>query len=120
MIKDTEKMTIDELKNFSLQYEAVYYHPKFNKAARFALGSAIKLMEEILSNRIDNGFAIIRPPGHHASHDDPNGICTFNNAAITAKVAIEKFNLKRVLIVDWDGNLDLSSFLSQIKWLLGF
>lgn len=98
-------MTFDELKTLSLQYEALYFHPKINRAARFSLGSSITLMEEILSGRVDNGFAIIRPPGHHSCYEEPNGICLFNNAAITAKIALEQHNVKRILIVDWDGNI---------------
>ena len=80
----------------------MYWHKDTDKAARWALGSSIELMESILSNRVQNGFAIIRPPGHHAMHDEPNGYCYFNNAAVAAKLAIKKHGLKRVLIVDWD------------------
>ncbi len=68
----------------------------------WALGSAIEILDNILLNRIKNGFAIIRPPGHHAMHDEPDGVCYFNNAAICAKIAVNKYKLKRVLIVDWD------------------
>ena len=60
------------------------------------------MLDNILTYKIQNGFAIIRPPGHHAMHDEPNGYCYFYNAAICAKVAIDKYKLKRVLIVDWD------------------
>lgn len=105
LVKRTENMSFHELKQLSLTYEALYFHPKINRAARFALGSSIRLMEEILSGRVDNGFAIIRPPGHHACHDEPNGICVFNNAAVTAKLALERHKLKRILIVDWDGKV---------------
>ncbi len=35
-------------------------------------------------------------------HDEPNGYCYFNNAAVVARLAIEKYKLERVLIVDWD------------------
>jgi histone deacetylase 6 len=67
----------------------------------WALGSAIEILDNILLNKIKNGFAIIRPPGHHAMHDEPDGVCYFNNAAICAKIAVNKYKLKRVLIVDW-------------------
>jgi histone deacetylase 6 len=50
------------------------------------------------SNRFQNR----RPPGHHAMHDEPNGYCYFNNAAVVAKTAIQNYGLKRILIVDWD------------------
>jgi len=42
-----------------------------------------------------NGFALVRPPGHHAMVNDMNGFCLFNNVVITAKTAIEKYNLER-------------------------
>lgn len=60
------------------------------------------MLDSIMTNKVDNGFAIVRPPGHHALHDEPNGYCFFNNAATCAKIALDKYNLKRVLIVDWD------------------
>ena len=68
----------------------------------WALGSALEMLDSILTNKVQNGFAIIRPPGHHASHDEPNGGCYFNNAAICAKFSVDKYKLKRFLIVDWD------------------
>ena len=46
-----------------------------------------------------------RPPGHHAMKDEPNGYCYYNNAAVVARKAIAKYNLKRILIVDWDVNI---------------
>ena len=51
--------------------------------------------------RNSNGFAAIRPPGHHAAPNEGCGFCIFNNVAICAKKA-RKLGLKRVLIVDWD------------------
>ncbi len=42
-----------------------------------------------------NGFALVRPPGHHAMKNEINGYCLFNNVVITAKTAIEKYNLQR-------------------------
>lgn len=102
-MRDSENMSVEELKYLSTQYDSMFFHQNSNKAARFALGSSIELMDNIMTGKVENGFAIIRPPGHHAMQDEPNGYCYFNNAAIVAKTAIEKYNLKRVLIVDWDG-----------------
>jgi acetoin utilization deacetylase AcuC-like enzyme len=102
-MNDCDNMSIEELKHLSTEYDSMYFHQKANKAARFALGSSIDLMDSILTGQVDNGFAIIRPPGHHAMHDEPNGYCYFNNAAVLAKLALEKYNMKRVVIIDWDG-----------------
>ena len=47
-------------------------------------------------------MAIIRPPGHHAMYNTYCGYCYLNNVAIAAKMALEKYGLERILIVDWD------------------
>ncbi len=47
-------------------------------------------------------FAFVRPPGHHAEPGRGMGFCLFNNVAIAAKYAKEKYGLTRILIVDWD------------------
>ncbi|VDP52550.1 unnamed protein product [Heligmosomoides polygyrus] len=49
-----------------------------------------------------NAFAVIRPPGHHAGISEPSGFCIFNNVAVAAQYAIDKYHLRRILIVDWD------------------
>jgi acetoin utilization deacetylase AcuC-like enzyme len=52
---------------------------------------------------MQKGYCIIRPPGHHAYHNEASGFCFFNNAALAAKIALdEPFGLKRVCIFDWD------------------
>ncbi|EAN30629.1 Histone deacetylase domain protein [Theileria parva strain Muguga] len=52
--------------------------------------------------RIRKGFALVRPPGHHATPDKMMGFCIYNNVAIAARYLQHKFGLKRVAIVDWD------------------
>jgi len=56
----------------------------------------------VISGELDNAFALVRPPGHHAERDRAMGFCLFNNVAIGARYAQKFHNLKRVLIVDWD------------------
>jgi histone deacetylase 6 len=82
----------------------VFYNENSAQAAFCAAGSTIDIVERVLKG-IDgakNGFAIIRPPGHHAYRDRASGFCIFNNAAVAAKAAICRMNAKRVMIVDWD------------------
>ncbi|OQV19896.1 Histone deacetylase 6 [Hypsibius exemplaris] len=67
-----------------------------------AAGSLLNVVDTVLDNKALNGFALIRPPGHHAHHDYPAGFCFANNVAIAAKHAVVNRGLKRVLIVDWD------------------
>ena len=71
-------------------------------AALFAAGSLIELVGQVLRGELDNGFALIRPPGHHAEADKAMGFCLFNNIAIAASWALEMQSLSRIMIVDWD------------------
>jgi acetoin utilization deacetylase AcuC-like enzyme len=76
--------------------------PASFEVALAAVGGALALVEAIAAGRADNGFAAIRPPGHHAERDRAMGFCLFNNVAIAARYAQKEHGLERVLIVDWD------------------
>lgn len=67
-----------------------------------ASGSVTKLVSEICKNQIHNGFAVVRPPGHHAMMSEYCGYCFFNNVAIAAKYALGNHLVKKILIVDFD------------------
>ncbi|CAN1270359.1 Histone deacetylase 15 [Linum perenne] len=71
------------------------------RAARLAAGLCADLASAIFSGRAKNGFALIRPPGHHAGVTQAMGFCLHNNAAVAA-LAAQVAGAKRVLIVDWD------------------
>jgi acetoin utilization deacetylase AcuC-like enzyme len=71
-------------------------------AARLAAGGAIAMADAILAGEIDNGFAALRPPGHHAEFDRAMGFCLFNNVAVVARHLVHVRGLSRVLVVDWD------------------
>ncbi|KAL5726033.1 histone deacetylase [Ranunculus cassubicifolius] len=70
-------------------------------AARLAAGLCADLSSAILDGRAKNGFALVRPPGHHAGVKEVMGFCLHNNAAVAA-LAAQRANAKKVLIVDWD------------------
>ncbi len=81
--------------------------------AMLAAGSAIVLADAVASGKVRNGFALLRPPGHHALAGSAMGFCLFNNIAIAARFLRDKYQMKRVAIVDWDvhhGNGTQDSF----------
>ncbi|KAM7479731.1 hypothetical protein LguiA_027944 [Lonicera macranthoides] len=71
------------------------------RAARLAAGLCADLASEIFSGHVKNGFALVRPPGHHAGIKQAMGFCLHNNAAVAASAALVA-GAKKVLIVDWD------------------
>lgn len=70
-------------------------------AALVSAGLGLELVEQVLDGKIQNGFALVRPPGHHAVHATSMGFCVFNNIAIAARHALAR-GVKRILIIDWD------------------
>ncbi|MEJ2177736.1 MAG: histone deacetylase, partial [Gammaproteobacteria bacterium] len=67
-----------------------------------ASGSLLALVDEVMAERSDNGFAAVRPPGHHAEYDMAMGFCLFNSVAIATRYLQRHYGLERVLILDWD------------------
>jgi acetoin utilization deacetylase AcuC-like enzyme len=76
--------------------------------ARLAAGGLLQGVDALLQTpnsefpTPNSVFAFVRPPGHHAEPDRGMGFCLFNNVAIAAAYAKERYGLKRILIVDWD------------------
>jgi acetoin utilization deacetylase AcuC-like enzyme len=73
-----------------------------------------------MQGKFSNGFALVRPPGHHAERERAMGFCFFNNVAIGARYAIQNFSLQKILIVDWDvhhGNGTQNSFYEDPRVL---
>lgn len=70
--------------------------------ARLAIGGLFNAIDEVVLGKLDNAFALIRPPGHHARRSGSAGFCIFNNIALGAMHAIKRHGFKRILIVDWD------------------
>jgi len=94
--------------------------PKSYEAALYAAGGLMVAVEAVMKGEVDNAFALVRPPGHHAIHDRAMGFCIFNNMAIAAKFALSKFSLNRVLIADFDvhhGNGTQDAFYADPKVL---
>jgi len=76
--------------------------PGTHDAMLLAAGGLLAAVEAVLDGRVDNAFALLRPPGHHAEPDIPMGFCLFNNTAMAARWAQRARGLERVAIVDWD------------------
>jgi acetoin utilization deacetylase AcuC-like enzyme len=71
-------------------------------AARRAAGGLLLAVDAVCTGRVENAFAVVRPPGHHATPSKGMGFCLFNNVALAARHAQTNHGLERVLIVDWD------------------
>uniref|UniRef100_A0A8C9SUC6 Histone deacetylase n=1 Tax=Scleropages formosus TaxID=113540 RepID=A0A8C9SUC6_SCLFO len=87
-----------------------------SSAARLAVGSVLELVFKVASGELRNGFAVVRPPGHHAEESSPMGFCYFNTVAIAAKLLQQRLNVGKILIVDWDvhhGNGTQQAFYSD-------
>ncbi len=69
--------------------------------AVLAVGGAICAVDAVMAD-VNNAFALVRPPGHHAVRNRAMGFCIFNNVACAAKYALKSHDLERILIVDWD------------------
>lgn len=75
--------------------------PGSHLAALRAAGAAVGLVDALLTGEAQNGFALVRPPGHHAESGYAMGFCLFNNVAVAAEHARAR-GVERVAIVDWD------------------
>ncbi|XP_067170028.1 histone deacetylase 7 isoform X3 [Apteryx mantelli] len=73
-----------------------------SNAARWAAGSVTELAFKVATRELKNGFAVVRPPGHHADPSTAMGFCFFNSVAIAARQLQQKGKLSKILIVDWD------------------
>jgi acetoin utilization deacetylase AcuC-like enzyme len=72
-------------------------------AALFACGGAITAVDAVMDGKARNAFVAVRPPGHHATAEHAMGFCLFNNVAVAARYAQNKYpEIERVAIIDWD------------------
>ena len=89
-------------------------------AALMAAGAVIEGVGRLVRGEIDNGFCLVRPPGHHAEYERAMGFCLYNNIAVAARWALDRRLVDRILIVDWDvhhGNGTQHSFAAIDKVL---
>jgi acetoin utilization deacetylase AcuC-like enzyme len=72
------------------------------ECACLAAGGCLQMADAIMSGAIDRGFALVRPPGHHAEPGRAMGFCVLNNVAITAAWLRREYGLRRILVFDFD------------------
>ncbi|XP_066883406.1 histone deacetylase 4 isoform X6 [Kogia breviceps] len=85
-------------------------------AARLAVGCVLELVFKVATGELKNGFAVVRPPGHHAEESTPMGFCYFNSVAVAAKLLQQRLSVSKTLVVDWDvhhGNGTQQAFYSD-------
>lgn len=88
--------------------------------AQLSAGGTMALLDAVVSRKVRNGYALVRPPGHHAEADQGMGFCLFGNVAIAIHHGRHAHGLGRVATVDWDvhhGNGTQSAFYSDPQTL---
>ncbi len=78
-----------------------FVSPESFQVAMLAVSAWLDAVDLTLKNHTPS-FALVRPPGHHALHNTGMGFCLFGNAAIAAHYALEKPEIQKVAILDWD------------------
>jgi acetoin utilization deacetylase AcuC-like enzyme len=78
--------------------------PRSYAAALRSAGAGLTGLERIFAGESDNAFCLARPPGHHATPTRGMGFCLFNNNAVAARFAMERFGVERIFILDWDAH----------------
>jgi acetoin utilization deacetylase AcuC-like enzyme len=97
------------IKNYSEQGggilgDSTYLNKRSYKCILMAIGGAIEAANKVIRDEFAYSFALIRPPGHHASQEHYGGYCLCNNAAILARYLQDKKDKEKIMIVDWDGH----------------
>jgi acetoin utilization deacetylase AcuC-like enzyme len=84
--------------------ESSYASPDLLRSALHALGGAIESARLVAEGNTRHSFALVRPPGHHASTSTSMGLCYFNNIAIAARTAMTLEDVNRISILDIDNH----------------
>jgi len=84
-----------------IDYAPTYVTPESFECALEAAGGTLRVLQAVLQEQTDRGFALVRPPGHHATATRAMGFCLLNNIAIAAREA-QASGHQRIMIVDFD------------------
>ena len=102
ILRRTSSYSNERLDREAEQYKSIYFTQDSTEMAKIAASSLCRLVNDVVHDKYDNGFAVIRPPGHHAEKGYAGGYSLINNVAVAASYAIERLHLHKVLIIDWD------------------
>lgn len=83
--------------------DTTYVTPATLLTVKNAVSLVCQMIDDLVSKKTNHGFAIVRPPGHHACHNKSGGFCIVNNVAVAAEYAI-KLGCNRVFIFDFDAH----------------
>ncbi len=72
--------------------------------AALSAGACLTAVDAVVSGELDNAYALVRPPGHHALAEHGMGGCFFGNAALAAMHAQAVHGIERVAVIDWDAH----------------
>jgi len=76
--------------------------PGSKEATKDAVGSILTAIDGVMKKDFRNAFCAVRPPGHHAEKQKAMGFCVYNNIAVGAYYLLEKYNLSKLAIIDFD------------------
>ena len=82
--------------------EHTWFGPGSLDIALLSAGGTYEVVRAVLAGEVDNGYALVRPPGHHAERDWGRGYCMLANAPLAIMKARDELGLGRVAVVDWD------------------
>lgn len=104
LLKKTPTMSSKMLLELGNDMDSIYINEFTYDCALLAAGCAIEAVDNVMNGTYANAFALIRPPGHHASADTAAGFCFFNNVVVAARYALKHYpeTCKRILMIDYD------------------
>ncbi|KAF2312857.1 hypothetical protein GH714_040910 [Hevea brasiliensis] len=106
LIRNISSKQFDSRRNrIAAKLNSIYFNEGSSEAAYIAAGSVIEVAERVAKGELHSAAAIVRPPGHHAEHDEAMGFCLFNNVAVATSFLLDErpeLGIKKILIVDWD------------------
>jgi acetoin utilization deacetylase AcuC-like enzyme len=84
--------------------ESSYASPDLLRSALHALGGAIQAAKLVAEEKVKHSFALVRPPGHHATTSATMGLCYFNNIAVATRTLMARDDIQRISIIDVDNH----------------